>query len=123
MRDTMNEKSQSILIFPQTKTERRVLNPPLYTSKDPRIECLPDAHKRFGLSPGSLSAIGIDWKGSTDLVPQSSEEPVRSPTPITIHMPQKWISSSRVMCIFCKTRANCILVKQCNVFIVKFDAQ
>ena len=42
---------------------------------------------------------------------------------ITIHMPQKWILSSTVMCIFHKTRANRILVKQCNVFIVSFDAQ
>ena len=42
---------------------------------------------------------------------------------ITIHMPQKWILSSSVKCIFRKTRTNRILVKQCNVFIVNFDAQ
>ena len=38
-------------------------------------------------------------------------------------MPQKWILSSSVKCIFRKTRTNRILVKQCNVFIVNFDAQ
>ena len=38
-------------------------------------------------------------------------------------MPQKWILTSSVKCIFRKTRMNCILVKQCNVFIVNFDAQ
>ena len=34
---------------------------------------------------------------------------------ITIHMPQKWSLSSSVKCIFRKTRANRILVKQCIV--------
>ena len=42
---------------------------------------------------------------------------------ITIHMTQKWKLSSSVKCIFRKTRANRILVKQCSVFIVNFDAQ
>ena len=42
---------------------------------------------------------------------------------ITIHMPQKWILSSSVKCIFRKTRRNRILVKQSSVFIVNFDAQ
>ena len=38
-------------------------------------------------------------------------------------MPQKWILSSIVKCIFRKTRTNRILVKQSSVFIVNFDAQ
>ena len=38
-------------------------------------------------------------------------------------MPQEWNLSTSVKCIFCKTRTNRILVKQCNVFIVNFDAQ
>ena len=42
---------------------------------------------------------------------------------ITIHMPQKWNLSSSVKCIFCKTRANRILVKQCIVSIADCDAQ
>ena len=42
---------------------------------------------------------------------------------ITIHMPQKWILSSSVKCIFRKTRTNRILVKLSSVFIVNFDAQ
>ena len=42
---------------------------------------------------------------------------------ITIHMPQMWNLSSSVKWIFRKTRTNRILVKQCNVFIVNFDAQ
>ena len=42
---------------------------------------------------------------------------------ITIHMPQKWNFLSRVKCIFRKTTANRILVKQWSVFIVNFDAQ
>ena len=42
---------------------------------------------------------------------------------ITIHMPQNWNLSSSVKCIFCKTRANRILVKQCIVFIADCDAQ
>ena len=45
----------------------------------------------------------------------------RSKSDITIHMPQKWNLSSSVKCIFRKTRANRILVKQYNVFIVNFD--
>ena len=42
---------------------------------------------------------------------------------ITIHMPKQWNLSSSVKCIFSKTRMNRILVKQCNVFFVNFDAQ
>ena len=42
---------------------------------------------------------------------------------ITIHMPQKWILSSNVKCIFRETRANSILVKECIVFIADCDAQ
>ena len=38
-------------------------------------------------------------------------------------MPQKGNLSSSVKSIFRETRANRILVKQCNVFIVKFDTQ
>ena len=40
-----------------------------------------------------------------------------------IHMPQKWNLSSYVKCIYCKTRANRILVKKCIVFIANCDAQ
>ena len=40
-----------------------------------------------------------------------------------IPMPQKWNLSSSVKCIFCKTRANRILVKKCIVFIANCDAQ
>ena len=40
----------------------------------------------------------------------------------TIHMPQKWKSSS-VKCIFRKTRANRVLVEEFFVFIVDCDAQ
>ena len=42
---------------------------------------------------------------------------------ITIHMPQKWNLSSRVKCIFRKTRANRNLAKQHILFIVDCDAQ
>ena len=37
------------------------------------------------------------------------------PQNIRIHMPQKWNLSSSVKCIFCKTRANRILVKKHRV--------
>ena len=40
-----------------------------------------------------------------------------------LHLPQKWILSSSVMCIFRKTRANRILDKQCIVFIADCYAQ
>ena len=48
---------------------------------------------------------------------------VRQTDFITIHMPQKWNISSSVNCIFRKTRANRILVKQCTVFIMDCDVQ
>ena len=38
---------------------------------------------------------------------------------ITIHMLQKWRLTSTVKCIFRKTRANRILVKQCIVYSVQ----
>ena len=53
----------------------------------------------------------------------SRKAPTKKTSVITIHMPQKWILSSSVKCLFRKTRTNRILVKQSSVFIVNFDAQ
>ena len=65
------------------------------------------------------NAILLFWNAFKKI---SAYAPVRTRNN-TIHMPQKWNLSSSVKCIFRKTRANRILVKHCNVFIMNFDAQ